>query len=51
MVVKAIGSLQEVMRWDLEDIDAYLGILRQEQMTKAAQNTYQMRDSEQNGRR
>jgi hypothetical protein len=51
MVVKAIGSLQEVMRWDLEDIDAYLGILQQEQATKAAQNTYQMRETEQNGRR
>ena len=32
------------MKWDLEDIDAYLGYLEMKQAMKAAVNTYQMRD-------
>ena len=42
--VDEIGSLSELMKWDLEDVDAYLGLLEMKQAMKAAVNTYQMRD-------
>ena len=43
--------LSEVMKWDLEDIDAFLGILEMESDMKAAVNAYHSREIESNGRR
>jgi hypothetical protein len=39
------------MKWDLEDVDAYLGLLEMKQAMKAAVNTYQMRDIGKDGSR